>query len=239
MSVVRARVRFWLHAPVLPVAVAMGAHARRRMPSLPEAAGERGGAVAGDGAAFELAVLGESTAAGVGVGSQEEGLGFALARALRRHVRVQIAGESGATVARVHELVSSLAFPVDAVVVAIGVNDTLELTRGRTWTRRVAALVRDLRARGAREVVVSGLPPLGAFRSLPQPTRSAVGARADYLDALLRRTCAALDARYVALNLPPREEYLARDGFHPSAAGYARWAETIAATALTATAKAP
>lgn len=47
-----------------------------------------------------------------------------------------------------------------------------------------------------------------------------------------RQACAAHGARYIALSLPLRAELLATDGFHPSAEGYARWAETIVATAF-------
>ena len=219
---------------MLPIAAYLGARTRRRMVTLPEAAGPRLATFEQDGDMFELAVLGESTAAGVGVTEQHEGLAFGIARAMKRNVRVQIAGESGATVKRVSELVPCLTFPVDAVVVTIGVNDTVELTRGSVWSKRVGALVTDLKQRGARDVVVSGLPPLGAFRCLPQPTRSAVGARAAYLDALLRRTCADHGARYIALELPLREALLSSDGFHPSAQGYAEWAQAIVTAAFPA-----
>ena len=40
--------------------------------------------------------------------------------------------------------------------------------------------------RGARHVVFSSIPPLGALPVLPQPTRSALGARAEYLDRIMR-----------------------------------------------------
>lgn len=232
MSIARARARFWGYAPVLPLAVLLGARTRRKMIALPEAAGPRSGTLEREGSVFDLAVLGESTAAGVGVSEQEEGLAFNIARAMKRNVRLQIAGESGATVKRVHELMEQLTFPVDAVVVTVGVNDTVELTRGSVWSKRVGALVTELKTRGARDVVVSGLPPLGAFRVLPQPTRSAVGARAAYLDQLLRHTCEQKGARYIPLRLPLRQELLASDGFHPSAVGYAEWATALVADAF-------
>jgi lysophospholipase L1-like esterase len=228
------RLSFWLHGPLLPLLVLQGKRTRARIPVLPEAAGPRRGSVAAEGEPLSLAVVGESTAVGVGASRQDEALAFCLARALARtrrfSVDVQVVGRTGAAIAQVRrELVSSIASPVDAVVVILGVNDTLELTRGRTWTSHLRALITELRPR-ARDVVFSGVPPLGQLASLPQPMRSALGARSAYLDALLARTCANEGVRHVPITLPRRSELIAHDGFHPSALGYASWAEELAAS---------
>ena len=181
---------------------------------------------------MSLAVLGESTAVGVGSSRQDEALAFCLARSLARtraiSVDVQVVGKAGANLAHVRrELLSQVRLPVDAVVVVLGVNDTLELTRGRRWSADLGALIAELRS-SARDVVFSGVPPLGELRSLPQPMRSALGARAAYLDARLERACAAHDVCHVPLRFPYRPEQIARDGFHPSALGYAAWADALA-----------
>ncbi|MBX3264918.1 MAG: SGNH/GDSL hydrolase family protein [Labilithrix sp.] len=179
-------------------------------------------------------MLGESTAVGVGAATQDEALAFSLARALARtrdlSVDVQAVGRSGANVATVRrELALGVEPPVDAALVVLGVNDTLELTRGARWTSALGALVRDLRSRGARHVLFTGVPPLGELASLPQPTRSALGARAAYLDRLLASVCASERAHHLAFRSPLHPELVARDGFHPSARGYAAWAAALAA----------
>ncbi len=89
------------------------------------------------------------------------------------------------------------------------------------------ALVSEIAPR-ARAVVFSGVPPLGELFSLPQPTRSALGARSAYLDALLERSSAVHGAHYIPIRSPFPPEHLARDGFHPSALGYAAWADELA-----------
>jgi lysophospholipase L1-like esterase len=182
---------------------------------------------------MSLVVLGESTAVGVGAATQDESLAFCLARSLARSrgraVDVRVVGRTGASIGRVRrELASQIDAPVDAIVVIVGVNDTLELTRGARWTAEVRALIAELRPR-ARDLSFSGVPPLGRIASLPRPMRSALGARAAYLDALLARQCAReVGVRHVPLHLPERAELISRDGFHPSPLGYEAWGDELA-----------
>jgi lysophospholipase L1-like esterase len=227
------RLSFWAYGPLLPLLFVQGKRARARIPLLPEADGPRRGTFPGPGGRLSLAVLGESTAVGVGAANQEEALAFCLARALQRtrdlSVDLQVVGRTGANIARVRsELAPLVEGPVDAVVVVLGVNDTLELTRGSAWTSALHGLITDLRRNGAREVLFSCVPQLGNLPSLPHPTRSALGARAAYLDALLERACAVGGARHLPLHFHYRPELISRDGFHPSALGYAAWADAIA-----------
>lgn len=209
------RLAFWLHGPLLPLLVLQGRRTRARLPVLPEASGARRGRVGAGRERLAIAVLGESTAVGVGAATQGEALAFCLARSLARSrgvaVDVQAVGRSGANVSTVgRELASGIAHPVDAVLVVLGVNDTLELTRGARWTSALGALIRDLRLRGALRVLFSGVPPLGELRSLPQPTRSALGARAAYLDRLLARVCASEGAAHLPTHFPFDPDLFAR-----------------------------
>lgn len=227
-----ARLSFWLHGPLLPLLLLQGMRTRSRIPRLPEAAGARRGEVAGGRERMSLAVLGESTAVGVGATTQDEALAFCLARSLARtrglSVDVQVVGQTGANVECVRsELFARVDFPVDAILVVLGVNDTLELTRGGEWRAALDALIAGLKPI-ARTIVFSGVPQLGELRSLPQPMRSALGARSAYLDALLERACVAHGVHHFPIRLPYRPEQIALDGFHPSALGYEAWAAVLA-----------
>jgi hypothetical protein len=63
-----------------PVLLRQGARVRERTPVLPEAAGDRSGrAGAAEGAPLRLLIVGESTAAGVGVAHQRDGIAARLA----------------------------------------------------------------------------------------------------------------------------------------------------------------
>src|SRR3712207_3664369 len=94
-----------LAVAMAPILVPQGARVRRRTPVLPEADGDRCG-VEGVGRENALAVLvfGESTAAGVGVRTQAEGLGPAVAAGLSQHsgrpVTWQVTAQTGYTAQR-------------------------------------------------------------------------------------------------------------------------------------------
>ena len=72
-----------------PLLVAQALLARRRVPRLPEAAGPRSGAV-GRGPALKLLVVGDSSAAGVGVVHQREALAAQLAAQVAASNRVWV-----------------------------------------------------------------------------------------------------------------------------------------------------
>ncbi len=211
---------------------------RRRVPLLPEAGGPREGRVEGTEPALRLLVLGESTAAGIGAEHHEESVGGTTARGLAaatgRAVRWRVVGKGGATArsVRVELLRRAGAVEADAVVVTLGVNDTLKFSGWWRWTRDLGALVEDLRARcGPVPVVIAAVPPMGRFPALPHPLRWFLGVRARMLDA----AAAAFAERtggvaHLPLPFDPGADvgpYFCRDGFHPSPRGYAVWGDAL------------
>ena len=217
-----------------PILVPQGARVRRRTPVLPEADGDRSG-VEGVGREDALAVLvlGESTAAGVAVRTQAEGLGPAVAAGLARHsgrpVSWQVTARTGYTAHRaLTRLVPQLQdTSFDVVVVALGVNDVLRMRSARAWQDDVTALITELRGhlRPGGGSVRAGLPDLAGFPSLPQPMRTVLALHARSLDRRLVRV-AANSPLTVHVGAPPIDArgLYAEDGFHPGAEGYRRWA---------------
>lgn len=109
----------------------------------------------------------------------------------------------------------------------IGVNDLLVLRSEGAWARDLASLIAELRPHATR-LLVAGLPPMRSFGSLPRPLRDVLADHAERLDAVSARVCGAGDAGFVSSHgLRVEQAFFARDGFHPSAAGYARWAALI------------
>ncbi|UOZ09308.1 SGNH/GDSL hydrolase family protein [Amycolatopsis sp. WQ 127309] len=213
---------------------AQAVYVKRTTPRLPGAAGPVDGVVAGAGEPFRLAVLGESTVDGVGAATHEEALTGCLARELAtggRAVRWQAVGRTGANARTVRAELAPLVEPADLVVIALGVNDTIELRTAAGYRRDLLALVVDLRRRlGPVDVVLAGVPPMARFPSLPRPLRDVLAARSTALDA-----AAAAVARVPGVTHVPMAPGLldpaafAPDRFHPGPAGYARWAQTLAA----------
>lgn len=224
----------------LPVLIPQAAWVLWRTPRLPEAGGDPHGDTAGAGAALRLVVLGESTVAGVGAEHHADGITACLATRLAtrtaRPVGWQAVGRSGATArsARV-DLVPRLAgLGADVLVLVLGVNDVLRLGTAAQWRADLGALIDAAwDALGAPcPTVVSPLPPLGEFACFPQPLRAFLGLRATAFDAVTRAV-AAERGLVVAPALPRlTPEVFATDGFHPSARGYAAWADGLAVAAL-------
>ena len=118
-----------------PVLVAQALGTQMRMPRVPEAAGERIGEV-GRGPQLRLLILGDSSAAGVGVARHSEALSGHLTRTLAAkcaaRVRWQLMARSGLTSARCLQWLQSEApAPADLAVVVLGVDDVVEQVPSR------------------------------------------------------------------------------------------------------------
>lgn len=223
-----------------PLLVRQGRQVRARTVLLPEAAGERSGVEGRPvGPGLRLAVIGESTAAGVGAPDQLEALPrqLALALAQRRQGPVSwtVSARTGATVGHaLRTLRPALPPDQDLVVVVLGVNDTMEITPRRQWRARIRALVEAIQTNHLApdgRVVLTGIPDLGRFGTLPQPLRAVLGGHARALDRDLSeialRTPGVRHVPMPGLNWP---EMFAADGFHPNVAAYQSWAHHLADT---------
>ena len=203
---------------------------RKRMPSLPEARGERSGfELAADAtASMRLLIVGDSTAAGVGVAYVRDALPRQLAAILaeRRSCTVAwtVLARTGATASfTAQELVPGAPFEQDISVVLVGVNDALRMTPRRAWRASMDRLVDALQehVRPGGQIVLAGLPNLGQFRTFPQPLRAVLGWRGRALDRDLRRIARRRKVvTYVAMPPVSWPEMFAEDRFHPNAAAY-------------------
>ena len=211
---------------------------RRLTPRLPAAPSPHDGRIDGSTPTLRVALLGESTAAGVGAASHADGLAGRLAREVAartgRAVRWQVVGRSGSTVAAARRALHRLKGPLDLVVLAFGVNDVLALHGARRYAGDLGALVDDLRAEHGRRlpVVIAGLPPMERFPAVPRPLADLLGWRARVLDrAALELAAASAHLVHVPCRIAVTEPFC-RDGFHPGPAGYASWAAGLAAASV-------
>jgi len=226
---------------LLPVVVAQGLWVRGRTGEIPAAAGPVTGVAAPPGtqdsaaSAWRIAVVGESTAAGCGAATHDEGFAGSLARELAgrtgRRVEWSVAGEHGATMRRIRDaLLPRLGRELDVAVLLAGVNDVVGHRAPGAWGDDLAAVVDDLGGRAGR-VAVAGIAPFDGFPAMPGVLGRYLAERGRALDEVARRVCAArpgalwIDARSL---LPMGAEFFARDRFHPSAYGYSRWAAVVA-----------
>jgi Lysophospholipase L1 and related esterases len=219
-------VRLALSPVLLPQAVSV----RLRALALPEADGPRQGIV-GTGPDLRLLIVGDSSAAGVGVGTQDDALTGRLVSDLARDFTVhwRLEAKTGATSAQTLSHLLRLEIgAIDVAVTALGVNDVtrqVSPARFRDQQRAIAAL---LLRHGAQQIWRSGLPPMERFPLLPRPLRDVLGAQARKLDRVLEADSIVplhrlpFDPSHLDPNL------LARDGFHPGPMIYAEWARKLA-----------
>jgi lysophospholipase L1-like esterase len=232
-----------------PLLIGQAVQVRRRAPVLPEAAGERrglapprpgehGSIAPGATQPLRLLIVGDSSAAGVGVATQDQALAGPLARALAttlaRPVVWQLVARSGVTtrgaLGLLREQAPAGVGPADLAVAVLGVNDVVDQVPVRRAIAQRAELADWLtRHAGVRHTVFAPLPPMHRFPLLPQPLRWVLGREALHHDRALARWAAGRrDCSHLAIDYALGPEAMADDGFHPGEPVYRACAEALA-----------
>ncbi len=226
-----------------PVVMSQARRVRRSTPHLPEAElpwrGEHtvatgaASGTAGDAVPLRLLVLGDSTAAGVGVATQADGLpgrlAVALAARLERPVAWRAVGRNGATTRDILATFVDEAFsePYDLLFLSIGANDALTLRAAGAYARDLRRILHLARQHQPDALVlVSSMPSFGQFDLLPQPLRTSLLRHALNLERAGRSVVSG-DPHWRMSSQPPPyvEGFFADDAFHPGVVGYREWAE--------------
>ena len=197
----------------------------------------------GSGEPIRLVMLGDSTAAGLGVDYPHETIGATIANGVAafsgRPVEVTnvaiVGAESPGLESQLDRALAEIPAP-DVALLLIGANDVTHRIDRSVAVRHLEMTVRRLREAGA-EVVVGTCPDLGAVEPLPQPLRWL--ARRWSRDLAAAQTVAVVEAggRAVSVGDLLSEAFSAephvmfsKDRFHPSPAGYARVAAALLPT---------
>ncbi|MCV2489545.1 SGNH/GDSL hydrolase family protein [Geodermatophilus sp. YIM 151500] len=184
-----------------------------------------------------LAMLGDSSAVGLGVERAAETPGVLLAAALaelaERPVRLVRLAVSGAVSRALEDQVDrALAEKPDVAVIMIGANDVTSRTKPSVSVHHLGEAVRRLTEAGC-EVVVGTCPDLGTVRPIAQPLRRLARRWSRQLAAAQTIAVVAAGGRTVSLGsvLGPSfatdHSLFSIDEFHPSAAGYASAAAVL------------
>ncbi|WP_333714079.1 SGNH/GDSL hydrolase family protein [Yoonia sp.] len=217
-----------------PVLIRQAVYVRRTVRLLPEAEGPREGQT-GSGPPLRLLIIGDSSAAGVGAGTQDRALlGQVVARlAEERTVHYRLIARSGARTRDALRWLDEIEGAFDLVVTALGINDVTKGTGLQAFLRQQSRLWQRLRdERGASLILASGVPPVGRFPALPQPLRWVVGQRAAIFEAALcKRAAGAAGVALVGFDQPLDPREMSEDGFHPGPEIYRKWAEALVARA--------
>jgi lysophospholipase L1-like esterase len=204
----------------------------------------RGSEVAANSNAYErqtaefqraMLVVGDSTAVGTGASAATDSIAGRLAADFPR-LRIDNLGTNGALTAAVDEQLRNAPLErYDMVLIQVGGNDALRFTGAdalRAAIGEAVSLASDL----GEHVAVMSSGDLGAAPALPWPLSRLFSWRSHIVRKVFSRTAAQSKARYVDLFvdveadnpfLAEPDRYHARDGLHPSSAGYGAWYETL------------
>lgn len=230
-----------------PILLWQGRKVRQQTLRLPEASGARTGCAYPPAAMpkrqhpphkLRLLVLGDSSAAGVGVETQDKALAQPCAQHLAqltgRAVDWQLLAQSGLDIphalSQLQGKWKTQICAADVVLVVLGVNDVTAQLSPTAFTQHYAALLRAVaQATGAKLLLASALPPMQKMQALPWPLRPYLGLCARVLDAALQRLCHKNpQTQYLGVPAALAQCSTATDGFHPGADAYRVWAEAAA-----------
>lgn len=215
-----------------PLLILQSRYVRRVILRLPEPDGARAGQ-AGSGQPLRLLIVGDSAAAGVGVSMQQDALAGQLIALLAQRYRIdwQLEATTGHTTVQVLAVVEQMPNQrFDVIVTSTGGNDVTAGIAAKHWIKQKQQLIERLTEKfQPQQILLTSVPPMHLFPALPQPLRWYLGQHAKQLNQALAIWVADQPhCQQVTLDFPMQPEYMAQDGFHPAAAAYTIWANTLA-----------
>lgn len=235
--------------PLLPLMYFQGKRIKARVPRLPEAKG-------GEGVceppmmthrSIRIVALGESTIAGVGVDTHEEGFAGTFARELCNVLGVKVSwkvyARSGYTAKIAAEvLVPKMGEePIDLIVVGLGGNDAFKLHSPRRWRQDIQKLILSLKSRYPDVVIVfCNMPPIKEFPAFTPLIKFVIGNLVEILGRELKTVVRQhQNVNYFGekitfsgwidkFKLESNKMAFFSDGVHPSKLTYQIWARDVA-----------
>lgn len=233
--------------PFLPIMYWQGKRIRKNVPKLPEASGSTG--IAGEEhlPIIHLLLLGESTIAGVGVATHEEGFAGTLAKELSRLYSAQIVwtvqARSGYTLQKLRKkILPKLAHHrAELIVIGTGANDAFSLNTPFGFQREATAFVEDLRKQFPDvPLFFTNMPPIKSFPAFTFVIQHVLGNLVEILGQTLKRVVTQHPSVFYSEEVIRLATWQKRwsvegeagdffsDGVHPSLLTYQIWAKDMA-----------
>lgn len=254
------------HIALAPVYLYQGLKLKKTALRLPEAEGERRGRLtlaANDNAlensqvndnaspdkpTLNIMLLGDSSAAGVGVGSQQQALAGQLIEQLQLLPQIQqkfsqlewslhaTSGHTSFDALRRLYVLPTPSTPVDILIVMIGVNDTTSNVSTTKWQQQLREIISlSKRKFGAKQVIFPCLPPMQNMPAIPSPLNKLMGQKTQIMNEKLIQVCEQYE-KVLALQIQvedselKNQNFFAEDGFHPNSNAYLLLAKNLANT---------
>ena len=225
-----------------------GKRIRSKVPKLPEAKGPKGAHPSYDSdRSIRLMTIGESTIAGVGVQSHNEGFTGALARELSRlysaNVEWSVYAKSGFTAKKITtRLLPEIDVTnPDIIVIGLGGNDAFTLNSPSKWRAEIRQLIRSLNEKypGVNLVFIN-MPPIKEFPAFTPVIKFTIGNLVEILGDELKEAIQPFNHVNYADERITLEGWAHKagdgysiddffsDGVHPSQLTYQTWAKEVA-----------
>ena len=235
--------------PLLPILYFQAKRIRKSVPQLPEAKGIEGKCSPSKkyDKTVSILTLGESTIAGVGVESHEEGFTGTLANQLANKLHVnthwKVQAKSGFTAKEVTtKLVPTLTDSFfDIIFIGLGGNDAFQLNTPWKWQRDCKLLIKSIKEKYPEAIIVfCNMPPIKEFPAFTPLAKFVLGNLGEILGDSLSVVVEQFDDVFYFKEKITLEDWMRRfdlqvskedffsDGVHPSKLTYQTWARDIA-----------
>jgi lysophospholipase L1-like esterase len=226
-----------------------GKQIRANVPELPEAKGIEGTSEYREKKEKTLRVLaiGESTIAGVGVQTHEEGFTGTFAKELSHLLDVstvwKVYARSGYTAKRMERKIipKITENQADLIVIGLGGNDAFTLNRPWKWRMEIHSLIQSIKLKFPGAIIVfCNMPPIKEFPAFTPLIKFTVGNLVEILGDELNSVVAkhenvfyfgdkiTLKGWIEKFKLKVKKKEFFSDGVHPSKLTYQTWAKDIA-----------
>ncbi len=235
--------------PLLPIMYFQGKRIRASVPKLPEAKGIEGRCyIKGQNERpLKIISIGESTIAGVGVETHEEGFTGTFAKEISKlfdfNVDWKVYARSGYTAKRVENKIIPKIYErkADLIIVGLGGNDAFKLNRPTKWKKEIDTLIKSIKAKFPEALIIfCNMPPIKEFPAFTSLIKFTVGNLVEILGEELKEVVTGHENAFYfgdkitlrewieKFQLRKKKEDFFSDGVHPSKLTYQTWAKDIA-----------
>lgn len=236
-----------LALPLLPIIYFQAKVIKAKFPKLPEAEGIKGLVPMNLNKRLRILTIGESSIAGVGVKTHEEGFTGTLARELSKllntTVEWKVYAKRGFTAKKVEETIvpQIIEKEIDLVVVGLGANDTFQLNNPSRWKRDVQRLIESIKEKfNDTPIVFINMPPIKELPAFTKSIKIVLGNLGEILGEELDKLVLHNKNTFFysnkitmrdwmeRFNVPSENAVFFSDGVHPSKLAYQVWARDVA-----------
>lgn len=238
-----------LYFPFLPLMYFQSKKIKNSVPKLPEAKGIEGLSISSQStpSTIRMLAIGESTIAGVGVQTHQEGFTGALADTLSQQLNADIIwkvyARSGYTAKKIiQKIIPKITeTKIDLLIIGIGGNDAFTLNNPERWKKETKELIINLKEKYPNApIVFCSMPPIKEFPAFTSLIKATIGNLVQILGEELVEVIKEFDNVYyqndvITINswnkkfgLDYTASHYFSDGVHPSKFAFQIWAKYLA-----------